>query len=197
MPTSWTAGHVRCRRIRRVIVIGCLTAAAITSCSSSAKVRVDQPGTGSPSGSPTASGIPSPTPSLTVDQQILGQYGGFWKVQTKASLAEEADREAILAPFTIDPELHSLLDGIAAQRRLGRVFYGADIPRPAIEMLSTDRGIAVVRDCADSTQTGLMDAATGQKLTTGVERNPVVTTMHRGDDGSWRVTFLTHPEASC
>ena len=197
MAGSQTAGRTHSRRPWSSVVIGLAIAVAATGCRSSGRVHVDQPGSSTAVSSPVASSSPSPTPPPTVEQQVLAQYAAFWPAQTKASLADEADREAVLAPYTADPELRSLLDGIAAQRRLGKVFYGADIPRPAIEMLSEDRGIAVVRDCADSSQTGLMDAATGEKLTRGVERNPVVTTMHRGADGVWRVTFLTHPQTSC
>jgi hypothetical protein len=192
-----TTGHRRRQRPWRGVVMCLAIGLAVTGCRSSDQVHVDQPGTASPSGSATASTTPTPTPTPTVEQQVLAQYRAFWPAQTTASLADEASREAVLSPYTADPELRSLLDGIAAQRRSGHVFYGADIPRPEVEMLSVDRGTAVVRDCADSSQTGLMDAATGEKLTKGVERNPVVTTMHRGDDGVWRVTFLTHPQASC
>jgi hypothetical protein len=197
VPTSWTAGHVRCRRIRRVIVIGCLTTAAITSCSSPAKVRVDQPGTGSPSGSPTASETPSPTPSLTVEQQVLAQYRAFWVVLPEASQAPVGQRKQILARYAGDPELRSLLDGMAEQDRLGRVFYGQNLPRPDIEMLSVGRGVAVVRDCQDSSGAGVQDAKSGQKLTVGVARNSASATLHPGTDGAWRVVFVTYPETSC
>lgn len=193
-PDQATKGQ---RRAWPGIAVGLAIMLAATGCRSSGKVHVDQPGTASPSASAIASPTPTATPSPTVEQQVLAQYRAFWPAQTRASLADEADREAVLSPNTADPELRSLLEGITAQRRLGHVFYGADTPRPEIEMLSVDRGTAVVRDCADSSQTGLMDAATGEKLTKGVERNPVVTTMHRGDDGVWRVTFLTHPQTSC
>jgi hypothetical protein len=192
-----TTGHRRRQRPWPGVVMCLAIGLAVTGCRSSNQVHVDQPGTASPSGSATASTTPTPTPAPTVEQQVLAQYGGFWAALPEASRAPAAQREQILARYAGDPELRSLLDGMADQDRQGRVFYGEDVPRPEIEMLSADRGVAVIRDCQDSSGAGVQDAKTGQRFTVGVARNSVSATLHPGPDAAWRVVFVSYPETSC
>jgi hypothetical protein len=192
-----TAGRRHSRRPWPGVVIGLAIAVGATGCRSSGRVHVDQPGSTTTVSSPVASSSPSPTAPPTVEQQVLAQYTAFWAALPEASRALAPQREQILAKYAGDPELRSLLDGMAEQDRQGRVFYGQDVPRPEIEMLSIDRGVAVIRDCQDSSGAGVQDATTGQKLTVGVARNAVSATLHPGPDGAWRVVFVTYPQTSC
>jgi hypothetical protein len=102
-----------------------------------------------------------------------------------------------LAKIATDLELRSLLAGIAKERARGRVFYGAEVPRPRVQQLSTSKGVAVINDCQDASHAGVEDLKTGQKYTVGVARNHVVATMHRGTDGIWRVAFVSYPKSKC
>jgi hypothetical protein len=111
--------------------------------------------------------------------------------------AKPAEERALLGAFVSDPALKSLLAGISRERQRGRVFYGADLPRPSIQTLSEDRAIAVVNDCQDSTGSGVFDLKTGRKLTKGVARNHVIATLHRQPDQVWRVVFISYPKSPC
>lgn len=149
----------------------------------------------------TASASPSssepPTPTTDLRSEILDQYRGFWTHLTPASRAPAADRRGILTPFTSDPELTSLLRGIASDRARGRVFYGQPTIRARLTQLAEVSGIAVVSDCQDASKTGDRDVASGRLLTKGSPRTLVVSTMHRSSDGKWRVSFVTFPRHSC
>ena len=59
-----------------------------------------------------------------------------------ASRASAGTRQKILAPYASDPELNSLLAGMARGDRTGTVFYGEDQPRPTIAQLSIPQGLA-------------------------------------------------------
>jgi hypothetical protein len=78
----------------------------------------------------------------------------------------------------------------------GTVFYGQDRPRPSITELSTQQGLAVVRDCQDSSHSGNAERSTGRRLTVGVARHLVISTMHLAD-GTWRVSFVSYENSPC
>lgn len=80
--------------------------------------------------------------------------------------------------------------------KAGTVFYGQDRPRPVVAQLSAPQGLAVIRDCQDSSRSGNADRTTGKRLTVGVARHLVIATMH-AVDGTWRVAFVTYKQAKC
>jgi hypothetical protein len=137
------------------------------------------------------------TPTADARTQVLEQYTAFWKELTPASLAPASQRRPLLAPFAADPELASLLKGIARDRQAGRVFYGQPLVRAELTQLSESRGVAVVSDCQDATHTGDKDLRTGRLLTKGTARTLVVATLHRSSDSKWRVTFVSFPRRRC
>jgi hypothetical protein len=160
------------------------------------------------SGGAAARDLPSPTPAASASvtpssattsetEQILAQYRGFWQTLTPASRAPESKRGEVLGRYAADPALRSLLAGIAAKRREGQWYYGANLPRPRLESSSVSAGVAVVDDCQDSSGAGLGSVSSGQRITVGVERNHVVATLHRMPDGVWRVVFVSYPKTSC
>ena len=107
-----------------------------------------------------------------------------------------SSRAAILSPFAVDPELKSLLSGMASGDQHGTAFYGQDRPRPTVAELSLAQGLAVIRDCQDSSNSGNADRRSGRRLTVGVARHLVVSTMHQVG-GTWRVAFVTYKPAKC
>lgn len=140
----------------------------------------------------------SPPASQAPRRAILAQYRAFWAHLTPASRAPRKRRREILAPYTANPELASLLSGISRDRSRGRVFYGQPILRATTVMrISPNRGIAVVRDCQDASHTGDKDLKSGRLLTQGAPHNLVVSTLHRFPDGIWRVAFVTFPRRQC
>jgi hypothetical protein len=102
----------------------------------------------------------------------------------------------MLERYAVDPELSSLLRGMAAADAKGQAFYGENVPRPKLIRLSIPKGVAVVDDCQDSSQAGIEDAKTHKHLTIGVSRNHVVVTMHRSTQG-WRVAFVSYSRTKC
>jgi hypothetical protein len=138
----------------------------------------------------------SPSPTTDVRAEALGQYRAFWTRLTPASRAPAANRAAMLSPFATNPELRSLLEGMARGDRAGTVFYGQDVPRPVVAQLSVPQGLAVIRDCQDSSKSGNADRASGRRLTVGVARHLVIATMHLVD-GTWRVAFVSYKQAKC
>lgn len=178
----------RCRVMLMTVV-----SAAVAGCSSGGHVRIsDSAQATSPSATASSS---SPTPSAP--DQVLSQYRAFWAHLTPASLAAAGQRRAILAPFAEDPELTSLIRGMAQQDRRGEAIYGENVPHPTIGRLSVAQGLAVVRDCQDSSRSGVERRSTHARLTVGVKANPVVATLHLGADGTWRVSFVSYPKTTC
>src|SRR3954447_12412728 len=64
--------------------------------------------------SPPATSPGVASPSVDVRAQVLNQYRAFWAHLTPASRAVPSSRVAILSPFAVDPELRSLLTGMAS-----------------------------------------------------------------------------------
>lgn len=144
------------------------------------------------SSSPTSSAAPG-----SVSQQVLAQYRAFWSALTPASRAPASEREAMLSPYTGNPELDSLLRAMREADGKGTVFYGRDVPRPAISSVSSVHRVAVIRDCQDSSHAGNKDRRTGRRLTVGVSRHLVVATMNLGPDAQWRVVSVSYERAKC
>jgi hypothetical protein len=145
----------------------------------------------------TVTSAPVVAPGASARQQVIEQYDAFWSHVPQASRAPATRRRAILAPFAVDPELTSLLQGMATQDVRGEVIYGTNIPRPTVKSLSEAQGVAVVTDCQDSSHSGVERRSDHRLLTVGVARNPVVATMQRDGDGTWRVSFVSYPNRSC
>ena len=170
-------------------------ATTVAGCSSGGR----SPSLANPSGSSSpslAASQPSSTAPADPKAQALAQYKAFWSELTPASRAPAPKRRALLSPYATDPELTSLLRGMASGDAKGTVFYGADQPRPRIARLSVQQGIAVISDCQDSSHAGNADRSTGKRLTVGVARHPVSATMHLVA-GTWRVAFVTYQDSHC
>ena len=180
---------VRCRRLLLMAVVS----AAVAGCSSGGHVGI---GDSAHATSPSATASPSSSPPPSARDQVLSQYRAFWAHLTQASLVPAAQRSPLLSPYAVDPELSSLLRGMESGDRKGTVFYGQDVPRPSITSLSVAQGLAVIRDCQDSSKAGNAVRRTGRKLTVGVARHLVISTMHL-TDGAWRVAFVTYEQSKC
>jgi hypothetical protein len=167
----------------------------VAGCSSSgSSPQLGDPASSTPAvTTPTTSAPPQPT----MRAQVLAQYQGFWSHLTAASRAPAAQRRAILQPYAANPELKSLLAGIARDRTKGRVFYGAPVIHATVSLPAGVPRTAVVRDCQDATHTGDQDLKTGRRLTKGTPHTLVVSTLHSASGGHWRVAFVTFPKRSC
>ena len=182
--SRWLApAAVRCASVGALLL-------ALAGCNDANDITVHNPATSSPTASPTPTG-------MSEQEAVLGQYRKFWSSLTPISRMPAAKRRPSLAPFTMDPELKSLIAGMASSDRKGQVFYGADLPRATEASVSPDGLTAVVDDCQDSSHAGLALRRTGQRLTVGVVRNHVVVTMKKAHGGLWKVYFVSHSKTSC
>jgi hypothetical protein len=181
----------RSRPIVKSLLVGSLLVVTAAGCNGTSKgVGIEPPPTNTTTQPATATSTPS------VQDAILAQYRAFWAKLTTISKMPAAGRRAALTAITVDPELKSLLAGMAATDAKGQVFYGADIPRATTASISPDGNRAVVDDCQDSSHAGNADRRTGQRLTVGVARNHVVTTMSRSAN-VWKVYFVSHTKTPC
>lgn len=178
------------RPLPRTLLIGALLVVALAGCNGSGRVQVEPIATGS---SPSATATATP---VSEQQAILSQYRTFWSSLTSVSRMPAAQRRSALAAYTVDPELKSLLAGMARIDAKGQVFYGADIPRATQASISPDGVTAVVNDCQNSSHSGLAGRSTGERLTVGVARNHVVATMKKSS-GMWKVYFVSHSKTPC
>jgi hypothetical protein len=133
---------------------------------------------------------------VSEQELILGQYRKFWASLTAVSRMPAADRRAALTPYTVDPQLKSLLAGMAATDKKGQVFYGANVPRATAASVSADGQKAVVDDCQDSTGAGVARRSDQAPLTKGTARNHVVVTMKKSE-GAWKVYFVSYTKTPC
>jgi hypothetical protein len=83
------------------------------------------------------------------------------------------------------------------QDRSGQMIYGRNVPRARLQSMSVQQRVAVIRDCQDSSHSGVEEKKSRRHLTVGKSRNLVVATMRLGDDGVWRVSFISYPKSTC
>jgi len=139
------------------------------------------------SASPSVSA--SPSDGLSDEEAIKAQYRRFWtEILPAASAANEDDRRAILVEAVMDPELSVLLKNMANQDSRGVKGYGADVP--LAESIEHRSGVALVRGCLDSSNSGVRDGKTGRRITKGPARNPVRVNLQRAQDNAWRVSHV-------
>jgi hypothetical protein len=194
------AKHLAARLLCAALALA-LSAAVVAGCSSSGS----SPQLGDPTSSTPAATTSAPSPTVSssspatgsVRSQILGQYDAFWKALPGASRASASHRRALLAKYSANPELTSLLAGMARQDREGKVIYGFDRPHAVVRTLAASQGVAVISDCQDSSHSGVARRSSGRHLTVGVKHNHVVSTMHLGRDDVWRVSFVAYPTTPC
>jgi hypothetical protein len=178
------------RPLSRTLLIGALLSAALAGCNGNGRVQVEPIATGS---SPSATAGASP---VSEQQAILSHYRTFWSSLTSVSRMPAAQRRTALMAYAVDPELKSLLAGMARIDAKGQVFYGAHIPRATSASISPDGLTAVVNDCQDSTRTGLARRSDLAPLTKGVARNHVVVTM-KTSAGGWKIFFVSYTKTPC
>ncbi len=65
--------------------------------------------------------------------------------------------------------------------------YGTSIFHPYWAQSVDGKSTAVMEDCTDTSQSGSMVAATGEKRTAGVPDNNTRATFEKGPDVVWRV----------
>src|SRR5215470_13003748 len=164
---------------------------AVTGCGGQASVALPQ------KAAPSA-GVPAAVtdPPLSVRQQVIAAYTGYWQALGQALDAQNAGRaRAILAQYVPAASIPSLISSFEADWAQGEIQYGGPVPH--ILSVRITGGQAAVHDCADFSNAGVQDARTGQVV--GSLGNPhvnLISTLvltHR----KWLVTNQVPVVLSC
>ena len=189
-------------RPRLVHVIGLLTAGVLLVGCSESGVTVESvdPARSAESSSAvaptstqessTAIAPSSPDPSATeaADRAAAeGQWIQSWNVYLEIARTPVAERDALAATVTVDAAKARMLTDAGEFDRQGLQTYGQLGHRISWPQPINGSNSVLIDDCQDASQTGSMEAATGNKVTAGVSRDHYQGRMTRGEDGIWRV----------
>ena len=144
----------------------------------------------------TTSGLttPSQSPTPTPESVVLATYSAFWKALPQASYMTGAPREAVLTRYLVNPALSKVSGTLAAADAFHRAVYGQVVLRPlAVSVTGTQ---AEVKDCQDTSDSGIVDLKTGNKVTVGIPRALVITTLVYAGD-SWRIATIDYQGPKC
>jgi hypothetical protein len=135
-------------------------------------------------------------PPLTVRQQVIAAYTGYWQALGQALDTQNAARaRAILAQYVPGASIPSLISSFEADWAQGEIQYGTPVPH--IMGVRITGGHAAVHDCADLSNAGVQDASTGQVV--GSLGNPHVNLISTLvlTHGRWLVSNQIPVELSC
>jgi hypothetical protein len=118
---------------------------------------------------------------------LEAQWDKFWDVYLALPHTPAGDRQAMAASVAVDPGLTSLLTDANTVEQKGWDSYGQIVHRISWPQPVDGKSTAVIADCQDTSQVGSVETSTGNKMTVGVERNPLQGSLVRGEDGVWRV----------
>lgn len=122
---------------------------------------------------------------------ILAQYRAYWAL---LQVLQQTARQ--LSPRLRSTRWQQTLKVAADRDAAGEALYGQIVLRPTVDVV---RGQTVlVRDCQDTTNSGRIKVATGEKLTVGVPQVVRYTTLQQGADRQWRVSDIgSTPGGAC
>jgi hypothetical protein len=170
-----------------------MSAAVLAACTGSSGSQ-PSPITASAGSSQEEQHPPSTVVTESSDQdRVLERYGEFFVALPKASLMPEPRRNEVLAQYCGAGVQHrrqvSELTG-----RIRQSAYGQPTLTPRITDLGSNT--AVIRDCQDTSKSGIQDVKTGDKETKGVPQTLVVTDLRRVD-GLWKITKIDYRGPKC
>lgn len=138
-----------------------------------------------------AAALPSPiesaqaaTPSPTA--AVAQAYTDFVAMLDRADSLAPETRKQELSAVMVEPQLSRVLKRIDDMKEQKQATYGNIVVHIARVNLTGNR--AVVRDCQDSSNAGLLDTRTQKKLNRGVKERNTKALLERGADGRWRVS---------
>ena len=164
---------------------------ATSSVATTPSLSTAPPSTGTPSTDPSfteTAGTEAVSPQEAADRAAIeAQWDKFWQVYLVLPHTPDADRQAMAAAVAVDPGLTNLLTDAKTVEQKGWDSYGQIIHRISWPQPVDGKSTAAIADCQDTSQAGSIETSTGNKMTVGVERNPLQGALVRGDDGVWRV----------
>lgn len=170
--------------------------AALAGCSTQADATTTTSVT--PTGTATSGGTsatPSTSTSTTVDPAATEAKDrqdaeAVWhKFDTLGTTMQSLPADQVtraLTAVSVDPALGRMQAQNAQFRAEGKVGYGTDISYISWPKPINGGDTALLEDCADQSQSGYMDAKTGDKLTVGTPNTPIQVKLTRTPQG-WKV----------
>jgi len=142
--------------------------------------------------------VPAAAPGrpLTVREQVIAAYTGYWQALGQALDTQNAGRaRAILAGYVSAASIGSLISSFEADWAQGEIQYGSPVSH--IISVHITGSQAAVHDCADFSNAGVQDARTGQVV--GGLGNPHVNLISTLvlTHGKWLVTNQVPVVLSC
>jgi hypothetical protein len=146
---------------------------------------------------PPASTSLDPAAQEAADRAAIeAQWAEFWIVVLGAVRLPDDQREPALAQVAVDPLKSKILAEVRDSAAQGLDRYGSMTQHPYWEQRIDGSNTAVMGDCQDASQSGVINTSTGKQETVGVEgpRSPgpildnnTRIVFERGNDGVWRV----------
>ena len=197
-----------CALLVGTIMAGCTTSTADNPTSavpsSTASPSVVDTSSASPASSVPASPSPSvidvstpPTSPTTLDPEaqeiadraaVEAAWNRFWDAALSVVRTPDSQRDALMSSVAVDPIRSEILTEARDAETQGLDRYGTITSHPYWNQ-SIDGGMtAVIEDCQDSSQSGMLDKSSNEKKTVGVSRNNTRGSLEKGPDGIWRVS---------
>lgn len=164
-----------------------LAATALTGC------KGDDAASAVPSGTASAPSLPPSTP----DSQTRAIEDVYIKLNAFLTQADKlpADvRKQQASGYTVDPQLTRILRHAEELRSKNLTIYGTTIAHVA--SVTINGSDAVLRDCADSSEMGMMNTLTRKKLNRGVKSEDIKAYFQKSD-GKWKVAKLVSLGKGC
>lgn len=144
--------------------------------------------TAEPSSPPSTQGSVDSAAEEVSDRAAVEQaWAHFWEVTDSLSTVAEAERRDAASGVAVEPTLSQVLSQAKDLADNGLAVYGTSEFHPYWEQSVDGKSTALMGDCTDTSQSGSVVIATGEKRTVGVPDNNTRVTFVKGPDGVWRV----------
>jgi hypothetical protein len=170
-----------------------ILALAIAGCGGGqAPVALPQKSAG-PAGAPVEAAT---NPPMTVSQQVVAAYTGYWQALGQAlDTRNAASARALLAQYTAAASIPALISGFKTDWAQGEVQHGGPVAH--ILSVRVTGSHASVHDCADFSNAGVQSASTGQVIgSLGSPRVNMISTLVRAH-GRWLVSNQVPVVSTC
>lgn len=182
--------------------VAVLVAVALAGCSPSEQPREDAGAPTATSEVPSSSAAPttqtlSPAEREALDRAAAEQaWVDYWSarvnVATNYPQIPESQWYSLVSQYAVDEIASQDVIGFADLQSQGLVGYGHVVHRLSWEEGIAGEDTAYLWDCQDNSQSGALDAETGEKQTVGGPRTSVRGTLVRGKAGQWLVQQLEY-----
>ncbi|WP_395108084.1 hypothetical protein [Actinomadura sp. SCN-SB] len=127
------------------------------------------------------------SPSATSDADaIKGTYRQYSALLSRADRLPASTRRQQLSAYMVDPQLTRVLQRVEELHANNLTFYGSVVVH--ITNVRAKGNTATLRDCQDSSNSGLMNATTRKKVNRGVKEDHTEASLVKEGDGKWRVS---------